>query len=118
MKNNGLVIVLVILIGVLSGVGLLVGINNSVNVSMTPVIAQLNQIEGTQRLILQKIGMSGSGNNEQVLSRLTAIDNKLSSLENRGGGGAPAAPEPPSEDFSKAYDIPVGTSPVDGKKGA
>ncbi|MBI3602341.1 MAG: thioredoxin domain-containing protein [Candidatus Omnitrophica bacterium] len=118
MKNNILVITWVMLVGLLSGLALLVGINTTVGTAMTPLMSRLNQIEMNQRMIAQKVNLVRA--NTEVLTRLSAIENQLASLQNKASAGAPAfAPlQPPPEDFDKVYAINIGSSPVNGKKNA
>ena len=118
MKSNILVVFLVVLIGVLSGVALLVGINNTVQVAMAPLAAQLNQMEASQRLIVQKLNTPAG--DTQILNRLSAIENQLVALQNKIVSGAPTPmpPQPPQEDFNKVYNVDVGSSPINGKKDA
>ena len=49
MKNNILIVVLVVIIGVLSGISLLLGIGNAVSVAVGPMIAEMGSISSTQR---------------------------------------------------------------------
>ena len=48
-KNNVIVILLVVLIGVVSGVGLLIGINNAVGVALSPLNAKLAEIDDASK---------------------------------------------------------------------
>jgi protein-disulfide isomerase len=118
MKNNVLIVILVILIGVLSGVALLIGVNTAVQIAVAPVNARLTQIETLQKVILQKMGTSSSDNQAPQLTsienQLKAIQGKLANLPNF----AAPPPGPPPEDFNKVYTIDVGNSPVNGKKEA
>jgi protein-disulfide isomerase len=116
MKNNVLIVILVILIGLLSGIALLIGINSSVQIAMTPIKAQLIEIEASQRAIIQRL--SSPSNSEGLTSQLTDIQNQLKALESKFSAPPPAPPAPPQEDFNKVYDLPVGSTPINGKKGA
>ncbi len=119
MKNNFLVVLLVILIGILGGVALLVSINNTVQIAMSPIVIQLKQIEIDQRLISQKLSGGPGGNNAQILARLSAIEGRLSFLQNKlGSVPSFVPPAPPQEDFNKVYNIDIGSSPIDGRKDA
>ncbi|MEI7998429.1 MAG: thioredoxin domain-containing protein [Candidatus Omnitrophota bacterium] len=119
MKNNLLAVVLVVLIGALSGLALLVGINNTMQMAISPISTRLSLIESTQRVILQKVGSSGQGDS-QVMSKLSGIESQLVSLQSKMGPARPsfAPPAPPQEDFNKTYTIDIGSSPVNGKKDA
>lgn len=116
MKNNALIIILVILIGLLSGIALLLGINTTVQVAMAPVSARLGQIEITQRIILEKL----SANESQMGNKFSSIQSQLKGMENKLGPRPSfnLPPAPPQEDFNKVYDLPIGVSPVNGKKEA
>jgi protein-disulfide isomerase len=113
MKNTVLIVILVVLLGVLAGIALLLGVSSTVQMAMSPIMARLNQVEATQKLIVQRIGESGA-----MSSQLSSIESQLKSIQDKFGGNAPAAPEPPAEDFTKVYDIPLGTSPIKGKADA
>ncbi len=119
MKNNILVVALVVIIGVLSGVSLLFGIGNAVAVAVGPINMEVGAISATQRSIEKKLDAGGSG---AVLTRLDAIENRLAAIEqklnNRPADQPAAAPQPPQEDFTKAYTIEDGESAVLGKKDA
>ncbi len=117
MKNNTLVIVLVVLIGLLSGIGLLLGIGSTVQTSIAPINARLSEIQATQRVILYKLNGSGGGDSLSA-KQLSAIQSQLKALQGKLGGMMAPPPAPPSEDFNKAYTIDIGSSPVNGKKNA
>lgn len=107
MKNNLIVILLLVLIGVMAGLGLLFGITNAVQVAMTPLVERVNETAANQKNIEQK---------------LNAISASLANLDRRlKQAPQPAAKpqqQPPSEDMNKVYDIPVGLSVIVGKKDA
>lgn len=106
MKNNGLLIVLVIIVSIGSGVGLLFGITNLVNTAVAPVSGQLTQI---------------SANEARLSDKLAALEKKIGDLEDKmrqQPQAAPQIPQPPAEDMNKVYDIPVGNSPIFGDKNA
>jgi protein-disulfide isomerase len=116
MKNKALVVVLVILGALIAGLALLKGINSAVSLA---VDARFNQIEATQRVILQKLNGSGAGAGDNQVSRqLSAIQNQLRSLQGKLSGLPSFAPPQPQEDLNKVYTIEVGSSPVSGKKDA
>lgn len=120
MKNNFLVVVVVILIGILAGIALLIGINNVNQLALAPVTARLNLIEVTQKMILQKLGGSNQAGSSQLTDKLTEIQNQLISVQSKLNAPRPsfAPPAPPQEDFNKIYSIDIGNSPIDGKKDA
>jgi protein-disulfide isomerase len=120
-KNNMVVILLVVLIGVVSGVGLLIGINNAVGVALNPLNARLAEIDRTEKVLESKLNAQGSDSN--VTSTLADIKNELSQIQSKinnvgGGNAAPQPQQPPAEDMNKIYDIPVGISSVIGKQDA
>ncbi len=57
----------------------------------------------------------GGGGSKEVTDRLEKLEKKVEALEKRGAG--PAAPTPPPPQ-TEAYKIPVGDSPILGKKEA
>ena len=61
MKNNILIIILVILIGILSGIALLLGIGSMFHMAFAPLNARLIQVEAQQKLILQEIKNPDTG---------------------------------------------------------
>ena len=61
-KNNVIIVLLVVLIGVVSGVGLLIGINNAVGVALSPLNAKLAEIDRTEKSIEDKLNAQGNGN--------------------------------------------------------
>ncbi|MBI3314912.1 MAG: thioredoxin domain-containing protein [Candidatus Omnitrophica bacterium] len=99
MKNNVIIFLLVVLIGVLSGTGLLLGVGNAMKVAMMPLVEKAEALAAKQNDIGRK---------------LDAINVRLAALEKRPSPGQP----PPSEDLNKVYTIPVGNSVVVGKKDA
>lgn len=106
MKNNLLIIIVVVLIGVVSGVGLLFGVGNAVNVTVSPMNVQL---------------MNVSMNQSKMAEKLTLLEKKYEALEqklNERPAAAPTPQMPPSEDMNKVYEIPEGKSPIIGKKDA
>jgi len=100
MKNNVIVVLLVVLIGVLFGAGLLSGIGNAMKVAMIPLVEKAEVVVAKQNDIGRK---------------LVAINVRLAALEKRPSAGQQP---PPSEDLNKVYTIPVGNSVVVGKKDA
>lgn len=107
MKNNAVMVLLVVLISVLAGLGILIGIGNAVQVASMPMVERMERIAAVQKDILQKIEL---------------LNAKVDSIPSRAAANAPApsfAPQqPPSEDLNKVYDIPVGKTPVIGKTNA
>ncbi len=116
MKNNILIIALVVLVGLLSGILLLVGIGQAVNVAVSPISAQLAEISSSVKALQQKLD-SGAGQGS-LSAQLAALDKKLEGLNNGAAPRQAQPPQPPSEDFNKVYTIPVGTTPVAGLKSA
>ena len=125
MKSNVMLVVLVVLIGILSGLAFLVGINNTLQLAFAPVITHLNQIQANEKIIIDQL--TGSwGARPGVIDRLKAIEDQLKTLESKISSAqpsfarpqAPQPPQPPQEDFNKVYAIEDGASPINGKKNA
>ena len=115
-KNNIVVVLLVVLIGVMSGLGLLMGINNAVGVALSPVNAKLAEIDRSVKVIDSKL--NAGGNNPALLNiqnELAQIQNKLNS---NNGGNAPQPQQPPPEDMNKVYNLDPGVSSILGNKNA
>ena len=120
MRNNLVLIILIVLIGVLSAFGLLWGISQAVQVASIPVVDRVDAVIAQQRYMERRINEIN-----QKLSDVSALNTKLDQLQTRlaalpsgPGGNAPNRPMPPQEDFNKVYDIPVGSSVIVGKKNA
>jgi len=113
-KSNVIVILLVVLIGVVSGVGLLIGINNAVRVALNPLNAKLTEITMRQKNIEDKLNAQGNGNvSADIRSALQQIQNKINTI------GANVQPQgPPPEDMNKVYTIDPGSSSILGNKNA
>ncbi len=119
-KNNAIIILLVVLISAVSGVGLLIGINNAVRVAMSPLYARLAEINMTEKSIESKLdgGGKGTANTNPALDN---IQNELVQLQNKinaNGGNAQQPQMPPPEDMNKIYAIDPGVSPIIGNKNA
>ncbi len=100
-KNSAIIILLVVLIGVVSGVGLLIGINNAVRVALGPLNVRIAEIDRTEKSIENRLG------------ELAQIQDKINAI------GANAQPQqPPPEDMNKIYTIDPGVSAIIGKKDA
>ena len=115
-KNNVVVVLLVVLIGVISGAGLLIAVNNAVGVALSPLNAKLTEISAQQRYIEDKLSArGGAGVSPDIQNELQQIQNKINSI-----GNAPAQQpqQPPAEDMNKVYNIPVGISSILGNRNA
>jgi len=120
-KNNVVVVLLIVLIGLVGGVGLLIGINNAVGVSLSPLNARIAAIEIAERNIEAKLNTQpqGGGNNQAFNDSLAAIQKQLTDLQNKPAPAAPQAQQqPPAEDMNKVYNIPVGISSILGNPNA
>lgn len=108
MKSNLVVVVVVVVIGVLLGVSFLFGIGNAVQMASLPLVDKMQQMVTAQVMMERKI--------DQLAVQAKALQAKL----DRGGNAAPVrqVPQMPTEDFDKAYNIPVGNSIIVGKKDA
>jgi len=118
-KNNVIVILLVVLIGVVSGAGLIIGVNNAVGVALSPLNAKLAEISMRQKNIEEKLSSQGSGGavSSDIQNELMQIQNKINTIS------ANAQPQqnpqqPPPEDMNKVYNIPQGVSSVLGSANA
>ena len=109
MKNNIVIVLLVIVISILSGLGMLAGISNAVQVATMPVIERLSAVLTKQDAMDRK---------------LDALDARLAAMEKKTVFSPPPVPQmpqrpqPPSEDLNKVYTIPDGGSVIVGKKDA
>ncbi len=113
-KNSVIVVLLVVLIGVISGVGLLIGIGNAVGVALNPLNAKLAVIDSTVKRIDDKLNTINS-----LRASVDRLERELSGLKGGAGAGAPAPqPSQQQEDMNKAYNIDPGVSPILGKKDA
>lgn len=118
--NKAFGIVLAILVGIAAGMCFLLSVNSIIHQSMLPLGSDLRSI--SMDLAEVKRGLAGNGGNSDVLNRLTAIDSRLRSIEDKISSGAvaqaPKQPQAPTEDYNKVYTIDVGASYVKGKKNA
>lgn len=121
-KNNIVVVLLVVLIGIFSGIGLLMGIGNSLGVALSPLNAKISEISVRQKYIEEKLSLLNNNNNGAIDKRLEDIQNQLSQMQSKlnnvGLNNGPQRPQPPAEDFNKVYSINPGTSVIMGKKDA
>jgi protein-disulfide isomerase len=100
MNNNIVAIILVLIVGVGSGMGLLFGIGNAVSVSTKPLYERIEQVSDQQKAIDKK------------------LDGIIESLKNVRAPQAAQGQQRPQEDLNKVYNIPVGESVIIGKKDA
>jgi len=124
-KNNVVVVLLVILIGIVAGVGLLTGVNNAVSSALSPLNAKVSAIEREQRNIESKLNSQSNVDVSAPLSSiqrdLTMIQYKLNTIGNGNNGPQPQQPQPqqpPAEDMNKVYNLPIGVSSVLGNPSA
>lgn len=111
MKNNFTTVILVILIGVLSGVGLLFGIGNAVAVATTPLVARIESLTTQQMNLERKLNA--------ISAHIASSDEKITKIADHFTNQNPSQPPaPPVEDLSKVYEIPVDNSVVIGPKQA
>jgi protein-disulfide isomerase len=118
-KSNITVILLVVLIGVFSGVGLLIGINNAIGVALNPLNTKLAVIENSVRNIENKLNTGAVGGNQNAA--LASIQDALTQLQNKinaNGANAQQPQQPPAEDMNKVYDLNPGVSSILGNKNA
>ena len=114
-KNNLVVILLVVLIGVITGVGFLIGIGNAIGVALNPLNTRLVAIENEQKIIESKL--NAAGNQANTAEPLANIQKELAQIKDKINSNV-APQQPPSEDMNKVYNIPVGVSSVLGKNDA
>jgi len=107
-KSNITIILLVVLIGVVSGVGFLTGINNTMTVALKPLREDITGISFRLRT-----GHSGA---------LYDIENKLQQIQNEvdaiRAAVQPQQPQQLPEDMNKVYTIAPGVSSILGNKNA
>jgi protein-disulfide isomerase len=117
-KNNVVVVLLVVLVGILSGLGLLIGINNAVGVALSPLNARLAQLARTELSIENRLNGQGNANmNTDLIQReLVQIQNRINMMGNNNQQQQPQ--QPPPEDMNRVYAIDPGISPIIGKKDA
>jgi len=115
-KNSVIVILLVVLIGVVSGVGFLIGINNAVSNALMPMEAKLESIDKKVNNIQKKLNGKNLGKED---GSLASIKQELAAIVNRiNGAQRPAQPAQAEEDMNKVYAIDPGISSIIGKKDA
>jgi len=121
-KNNVIVVLLVVLIGALLGVGLLIGIGNSVGVAISPLNAKISEIAIRQRYIEDKLASLNNNNSGNLDKRLADVQEQLTQLDRKIGtapaGQAPQPQQPPSEDYNKVYALNPGSSVIIGNRNA
>jgi protein-disulfide isomerase len=120
-KNSVVIVLLVVLIGIVSGVGLLIGIDNAIGVALSPLNAKLAAIERSEKSLENKLDSQANVNSSvplgDIARELAQIQNKISTIG--ANGPQPQQPQqPPPEDMNKVYNIPVGISAILGKKDA
>ena len=124
MKSNILVFCLV------AGVAALLGIGISVKLANDPLLARIvdqqQQILGMQhkldrQLTAPEAAKPGEDRVKVLENRVAALEQKIEALTGLLQKMPPMPsqrPEPPQEDLTKVYDIPVGKTPVLGKADA
>lgn len=114
---------LAVAVGVVTGVGLLVGIGTVVNNSLDPVLARSENSHESQLRLERKIEVMESkingvaGKVDEALNKIDAFDRKLGSIRMGGDMPRPPMPQMPPED-NTVYEIPVADSYVFGKADA
>jgi len=120
-KNSLVVVLLVVLIGIVSGIGLLIGVGNAVGVALNPLNARLSSIEAEQKSIESKLS-SGNNGGSNLSAPLADIQKELGQLQDKINAApqpqAAQPQQPPAEDMNKVYDLPIGISSVLGRKDA
>jgi protein-disulfide isomerase len=98
--------VFVVLAGVFAGFCLLFGMILAMQISLKPIHEDIRAL--TQAQVKAEAGM------QNVLTKVTALEAALKSIKKQGNAPAPSGPQEPQEDFSKVYDLPVGSSYILG----
>lgn len=112
-KNNIVIVLLVVLIGVVSGVGVLTGINNTVTVAIKPLEQRIMDIQYQLRT-----KGNDSASSAQILAELQQIQNKLNTMGNNNAQPQQVPQQPPPEDMNKVYNLDPGVSSILGDKNA
>ena len=120
MNNKIFGTVLVVLVGVTAGIFLLLSVTNVMQQTMMPLGKELQSVNTNLRAIqAQLTNKSGTDVNDQLLARLSVIERRLESIEQKPSNNTPPAPPmPPQEDYGKVYNIDISHSYVHGKKDA
>ncbi len=122
-KNSLFIVLLIVLIGIVSGLGLLTGIERAVNAAVSPLNARLAAIERAQVSIEYKLNAMGGAGGGAGGTALAAIQNQLNMIQNRmnsgnGFNGQQVPPQPPPEDMNKVYNLDPGISSILGDRNA
>jgi protein-disulfide isomerase len=134
MQNRPITLFIVVVIGIVLGVAV---VNKQ---AKDPVMRELMEQQKTilksHQDLEKKLGGDGSGetNLASIALKEKDLENRLTVMESEwrgfkmamqrgafGAGGAQpqaAAQQPPQEDYTTVYDLPVGTTPISGKKDA
>ena len=141
MKDNILIVVLVILVIVLSGASLMFGVSNSITVAISPLTTQIAQLVTIDKEIQTKL--NSRNNMDTNASQLMFLSQRIALLETRldntAGGNFgqqfpsqqqygqrfhtqqqpnQQIPAQPTEEPNKIYSIPAGISPILGNPSA
>ncbi len=121
--NNIFTVILSVLIGVLAGVSLLLGINNTVSNANVPIFMQVKELTTGQTELQKKVvDLTDKITLQQrLLKAILDKEDKIILAAQQPApapAAAPQAQQPPQEDLNKVYDIPVGNSVILGKKNA
>ena len=123
--NNIFTVILSVGVGILAGVSLLLGINNTVMNANVPIYVQVKEMSASQVDLQKKVGdLSEKINTQQrLLKAILSKEDKIILAQQQPApvpvpAQQPQAQQPPSEDMNKVYDIPVGNSVIIGKKNA
>ena len=133
MKDNILVIALVILVILLGGLSLSLSLNNTISGTITPLTKQITELTAIEKEALRK--QDYRGNPQALNSQIMFLSQRVSVLEarlNNGGErnfgpqqfgpqqfGQPGQQRPLlPQNFDKVYSINIGTSPFLGNPNA
>ncbi len=119
--NNIFTVVLSVLVGVLAGVSLLLGINNTVSNANAPIYMALKEVTTGQEELQKSVkDLSSKVDEQQVILQklISKADSIAAAARQPAQPQMPPQQQPPAEDMNKVYDIPVGNSVIIGKKDA
>ncbi len=131
MQNRIFPLALATIIGIVLGIALIS--KQTKDPILKEILAQQQTILNNQKALDAQIGGGGNGlatliqKQQQLDTRLTSIESEWRGFKmafqrgfgNAGpGAGAPQAPQEPQEDYTTVNEIPIGNTPVFGKKDA
>jgi len=113
MKNSFAIAIVVILA---VGLGVILTYQQTSSPLMREFVKQQKEILVGQKRIEKQLSAAGSSEGVARLER--KIDTLARGMRNAPSAPRPSAPRPPSDEYAKVYNIPVGDSHIRGKKDA